>query len=393
VILAASRAPDGRGSPLKICLATWAPFVGGAEVAAERLGVGLRDAGHDIFMLVGQPGPVLDRLEKAGLRCVVARMRFTGRWSYPLYWLARRNLTRILRHEQPDLIHANDLPTHALVADAARRACIPRLCHHRFIFPRSALDWMNKFGAERHVYVSRYLMQAIAAESDALRTAPREVVYDGLPLPPEPTPDDRRTARASVGLSPDRVVVVFTGQVIELKGVADLIRAWSLLPAAARERADLVIVGDDLAGRGAYRAKMEQLARAENCPVRFVGFQKNVPDWLSGADVAVVPSHVEPLGNATLEAMAYAVPVIGSTAGGIPEMVIDGETGLLVPPKSPPELAAALGRLIEDADLRTRLGRAGRRRCEDMFGIDVHVRNVLAEYHATLALTPTPRSG
>jgi glycosyltransferase involved in cell wall biosynthesis len=299
---------------------------------------------------------------------------------------------RALREERPDILHANDLPTHALVADAARRVGVPRLCHHRFIFPRSALDWMNKFGAERHVYVSRYLMDAVAAESESLRAAPREVLYDGLSLPPCPTPDDRRAARARLGLPFGRVVVVFTGQVIQLKGVADLIRAWSVLETETKGCADLVIVGDDLAGAGAYRAKMEQLARSENSPVRFVGFQKNVPDWLCAADVAAVPSHVEPLGNATLEAMACALPVVGAKVGGIPEMVLDGETGLLVPPKSPSELAAALERLIGDAGLRMRLGTAGRRRCEGVFGLDTHVRNVVANYHATFSLTPAPRS-
>jgi glycosyltransferase involved in cell wall biosynthesis len=236
-------------------------------------------------------------------------------------------------------------------------------------------------------------MGAIGAESATIRAAPGEVLYDGLPLPPEPAPADRRAARASLGLPQDRVLVVFTGQVIELKGVADLIRAWPLLPAAARERAELLIVGDDLAGRGSYRAEMERLASAENCPARFAGFQKNVPDWLRASDVAVVPSHVEPLGNATLEAMAHAVPVLGSTAGGIPEMVLDGETGLLVPPKSPTELASALAQLIGDAELRVRLGRAGRRRCEEVFGLDSHVRSVLSVYGSTLAPAHTQLSG
>jgi len=110
-----------------------------------------------------------------------------------------------------------------------------------------------------------------------------------------------------------------------------------------------------------------------------------VPDWLTAADVALVPSHVEPLGNATLEAMATRLPVIGGDVGGIPEMVVHDETGLLVPPRSPDRLAVALDRLLADADLRTRLGTAGRRRCEDVFGIRAHVRNVLAAYESTLA--------
>lgn len=370
---------------MKVCLASWAPFVGGAEVAAERLAVGLRDAGHDVLVLLGQPGEVLDRMTKAGLRCVVARMRFTGKWDYPLYALARRRLTRVLRAERPDVVHANDLPTHAMVADAARRAGVPRVCHHRFPFGGTAIDWMNKYGAERHLFVSRALMGEICGASPRLAAAPCEVVYDGLPMGLEPTAADRAAARQRLGLPTDKVVTLFAGQIIERKGVADIVRAWALLPAARRAAAELVIVGDDLAGKGAYRAEMEKLAADTKCPARFVGFRKDVPDWLTAADVALVPSHVEPLGNATLEAMAAALPVIGGDVGGIPEMVVHDRTGLLVPPKAPDRLAQALDRLIADADLRTRLGRAGRRRCEDMFGLGTHVRNVLAAYESTLA--------
>src|SRR5206468_2258265 len=108
--------------------------------------------------------------------------------------------------------------------------------------------------------------------------------------------------------------------------------------------------------RGAYRGAMERLAGQLGCPVRFVGFQKNVGEWLLASDVAVVPSHVEPLGNATLEAMSYALPVIGGDVGGIPEMVLGGETGLLVPPQSPERLAEALARLIREPETRRQFG-------------------------------------
>ena len=360
-----------------------APFVGGAEVAAERLALGLRDAGHDILLVLGRPGAVRDRMEKAGLRCLVSPMYLTDKWHMLRYWGARRKLAGVLRQERPDVIHSNDLPTHQFVSDAARNLNAPRICHHRFPFPGAAIDWMNKFGAERHLFVSRALMEEMVTSSDRLKNGRRAIVYDGLEQPPEPALSDRLNARRQLGLPADRTVVTFAGQVVERKGIAELIRAWSLLGDVAR-LAELVIVGDDLAGGGTYRASMEHLSRTENCPARFVGFQKNVGDWLLASDIAVVPSHVEPLGNATLEAMAYALPVVGSRVGGIPEMIVDGETGLLVPPKSPGMLAAALGRLIGDRDLRRVLGKAGRRRCAERFGLKVHVRAVVAEYRRAL---------
>jgi glycosyltransferase involved in cell wall biosynthesis len=369
---------------LKVCLATMAPFLGGAEVAAERLAVGLRGAGHDVLVVVGTEGPVLERLRHAGLRCAYSPVHLTDKWHWVRYVRARGRLRRLLRRERPDVIHSNDLPTHQMVSDAARGLGIPRVCHHRFPFGGAAADWMNKYGAEHHVFVSRALMDELCGQSGRLRQSSRAVLYDGLPLPPAPTPADRGQARARLGLPAGAVLVTFAGQIIERKGVADLLRAWTLLRQENRGGAELLIVGDDLQGEGKYRAAMEQLAGELSCPARFVGFRKDVGDWLLASDVAVVPSHVEPLGNATLEAMSYALPVLGCRVGGIPEMVVHEETGLLVPPRSPHDLAAALARLVTDAELRRRLGRQGRERCDEVFGLARHVQAALHEYGRVL---------
>jgi len=210
------------------------------------------------------------------------------------------------------------------------------------------------------------------------------VVYDGLPLPPPPTPVARRRARERLGLPADRAVVTFAGQIIERKGVADLLQAWGLLSPPLRVASELLIIGDDVEGKGKYRVAMEGLARELGCPARFVGFQKDVATWLLASDVAVVPSHAEPLGNATLEAMALGLPVVGSAVGGIPEMIVHEETGLLAPPRAPEQLAAALARLFADPALRSRYGEAGRRRCETYFSLEAHTRAVLAEYRQVL---------
>src|SRR5207302_431401 len=106
---------------------------------------------------------------------------------------------------------------------------------------------------------------------------------------------------------------------------------------------------------------------------RFMGFQSDLRPWLTAPDVAVVPSHVEPLGNATLEAMAYGLPVLACAVGGIPEMVEHQVTGVLVPPRAPDRLADALTALIADAPRRRALGNAGRARCEAFFSLDAHV--------------------
>jgi glycosyltransferase involved in cell wall biosynthesis len=83
--------------------------------------------------------------------------------------------------------------------------------------------------------------------------------------------------------------------------------------------------------------------------------------------------------------MAHARPVIGGNVGGIPEMVVDGETGLLVPPKSPRELAAAIDRLLADPALAQRLGTAARARCERLFSLEAHVAAVVRQYELVVS--------
>lgn len=372
---------------MKICFISWAPFYAGAEVAALRLAVGLRDAGHHVACCIGTDGELLHRLREAGIAAEFIPTRFTDKWRWLSYRASRNRLMAWLRRERPDVVHSNDLPTHQMASDAAGRLGLPRVCHHRWIFEGAAIDWFNKFGAERHVFVSRALMGDLCGKSPGLRGSPCEVVYDGLPLPECPTQENRLRAKWELGYAAEQMLVLFAGQVIERKGVADILHAWNSLAGRWSQRADLVIVGDDLEGKGAYRVKMESLARELGVPVRFAGFQKNVPTWLTAADLVLVPSHAEPLGNATLEAMAHARPVLGCNVGGIPEMVADEETGLLVPPKSPAELAAGIERLLQDEGLRNRFEAAARLRCEGQFSLKAHVDAMLEQYRGVMRAT------
>jgi glycosyltransferase involved in cell wall biosynthesis len=372
------------GPPLRVLLASWAPFHAGAEVAAERLAVGLRDAGHRVAVALGTRGETFNRMQATGLDVEFVPLAFTDKLRWWRHVRAQRELARLFKRWQPDVIHANDLPTSQMVGQAARRHGIPLVCHHRWIFEGAAIDWLNKFGAERHLFVSQALMNELCRSSSKLAASERAVVYDGLPLRPVPTDADRQEARRRLSVDSNTLIVLFAGQIIERKGVEDLLRAWNLLNAERADKAELFLVGEDLENQGQYRRQMEELAADLGVRCRFVGFQRNVPDWLTAADVCVVPSHVEPLGNATLEAMAHARAVIGCAVGGIPEMIVDGVTGLLVPPRDPASLACAIERLIADEDLRARLGAAARRRCEEMFSLSAHVDAVVAHYRAVL---------
>ncbi|MEM1210543.1 MAG: glycosyltransferase, partial [Planctomycetota bacterium] len=122
------------------------------------------------------------------------------------------------------------------------------------------------------------------------------------------------------------------------------------------------------------------LAEALEIEAVFAGFCEDVEPWRRAAEVAVVPSHAEPLGLVVLEAMRSGVAVIGSDVGGIPEMIVAGQTGLLCPPGDVVAWGSAMARLIGSAEERSAMGERGRRRVEAEFGLGKQVRRVMGVY-------------
>lgn len=160
--------------------------------------------------------------------------------------------------------------------------------------------------------------------------------------------------RAHPGESAPVPRIVAAGALTPLKAFDVLLRALGELAAEGRVF-DLVI-----AGEGAERARLENLAGELGIRHRtqFLGGVDTVPDLLASAHMLVHPSRSEGLSNTILEAMAEGLPVIATNVGGTPELISDGETGLLIPPDQPIVLASAIGRLIDDPSLRARLGKA-----------------------------------
>jgi glycosyltransferase involved in cell wall biosynthesis len=155
-----------------------------------------------------------------------------------------------------------------------------------------------------------------------------------------------------------------------VKGLDSFIRAASNLTAAHPN------VTFHVAGDGPLQSDLERLAVERGLKDRFVleGTLTEVPSFLAGLDVAVLPSRSEGMSNALLEYMAAGKAIVATAVGGNMRLIDDGVQGLLVPPDDPAALAAAISRLLSDADLATRLGRAARRRVEERYSRDVMVQ-------------------
>jgi glycosyltransferase involved in cell wall biosynthesis len=120
--------------------------------------------------------------------------------------------------------------------------------------------------------------------------------------------------------------------------------------------------------------------------VHFVGYQQDIWTWLAACDVFALSSDWEGMPNAVLEAMAAGLPVVATAVGGTPDVVVQGTTGLLVPPDDATALAAALDRLIHDPDLRRMMGAAGRQRVRARFSAQQMVERTQALYRGLLGL-------
>jgi starch synthase (maltosyl-transferring) len=187
----------------------------------------------------------------------------------------------------------------------------------------------------------------------------------------------------AAGTGSQPVQIGYVGRLDPVKGVTHLLGAAALLRESAPSLAwALTLVGDG-SERAALEAEAAALELAER--VRFLGARSDVPALLPTFDLLVLPSLYEGMPNVALEAMASGLPVVATAVGGTPEVVLHGETGLLVPPAEAAALAGALAALAVDPARRARLGAAGRARVERHFTIDAAVRRTEALYRDLLA--------
>jgi glycosyltransferase involved in cell wall biosynthesis len=146
-----------------------------------------------------------------------------------------------------------------------------------------------------------------------------------------------------------------------------------------KKRSEVCLV---LVGGGDLRLELEQEALRLGLKVVFTGTQEDVRSLIAMFDLAVLASHTEGFGIFLLEAMALCKPVVATRVGGIPEVVVDGETGYLVPPGEPEKLAQSILAILEDD--RKKIGRAGRRRVEEVFSLEKTLAETSRLYRAIL---------
>ena len=224
------------------------------------------------------------------------------------------------------------------------------------------------------IAVSRAIVRKIEDEGRA--GAPVSLIYNGVDLTRYAEPDICGTLHAEYPIALGSPIVGVVARLEPEKGHPTLLEAWPLVLRSV-PNAHLLIVGE-----GTQQAHLEKQAAALGLEssVTFTGRRDDVPAVTAALDVAVLPSYREAQGLSILEAMALSRPVVASAVGGIPEMIDDGQTGLLVPPREPVPLAVAIVRLLTDHPYADTLAKAAQNLVHDRFCVELMVRAIETIY-------------
>ena len=368
--------------------------VGGAAAQVLTLAAEQRRRGHDVLVVHGRLAPGEESMAYLATELGVPEAyapELQRELSARADAAAVRSVFSLLRARRPHVVHTHAAKAGAvgriaaLVAGSARPPVRVHTFHGHVL--------RGYFGARRErgfALVERGLARtstALVAVSEQVRddlvrlgVAPRDrfdVVPYGFRFP---EPADASEARAEAGFRDETFLIGFVGRLTAIKRPQDLVRALQRLRDTGVD-SSLCFVGDgDL--RGEVERLADELGVADRC--RVTGFRRDLAPWYAAFDVLALASANEGTPVAAIEALAAGRPVVATRVGGVPAVVEDGETGLLVGVGDVDALAAHLRRLARDPDLRARLGARGAERVRERYALERMADEVEAIYRRTL---------
>lgn len=309
------------------------------------LATGLRDLGYRTLVVAPTGSPLIRRAERAGLPTY--RLTLRGEWDIR----SARELRAVASEWAADIVHAHDARSHsiarlALLAKRKTRLVVTR----RVAFPPKQVRLKYRRGIDAFIAISnavRTVMVRAGVPADKI-----EVVYSGLPAPQVKRPKNWRRER---GWPATTVVCGIVGAMTQEKGL-DLVGGIARrLPGEVFRRTRLVMLG----GKGKGGTSVSGVEGFD------AGFVEEIHDAMAGLDVLWHPAKSEGLGTSVIDAMALGIPPIAFAVGGLPEVIEDGKSGLLVPPGDVQGFARAAADLITNDALRTKLSEGARLRAKE----------------------------
>jgi glycosyltransferase involved in cell wall biosynthesis len=374
--------------------------IGGSDVSLVRLVEGLDRARYRAIVALPSDGPLVPRLRAAGAEVEImpVLMKLTSRrgagflvrfaLNYPRAIAA---LVRFIRSEHVSIVHTNTI--HNLYGvTAARLAGVPHVWHFREIV------WQSGLLRRVELTMARWWSSRIIVTSNAIASMygpPRRWPVQLVRVPngvetDRFSPGDGSRVRSELGVAPGQPLVGIVCRLDAWKGVDDFLEAAARVAVADHEAA-FAVIGGPIIGQESYEDELKTRARelGLGARVRFTGWRygpAEMPDVHRALDVLVLASREpEPFGLVLLEAMATGKPVIATAHGGPLDVVEDGRTGDLVPPRDPSAMARAIIALLRDPARCTRMGDHARARVLSHYTAEQYVAGVDAVYRELVA--------
>jgi glycosyltransferase involved in cell wall biosynthesis len=382
---------------MHICHVITRLIIGGAQENTILSCEGLRALGHEVTLISGPTrgaeGSLVDRARAGEYRYIEVPelIRAVNPWYDAR---AMRELQGVFDQIHPDLVHTHSSKAGIVGRFAADRARIPRIVHtiHGMSFNRTQ-PWPvrrlyqlfeRRAAGKSHAIVTvadAMIEQMVAA--DICSRKKLRTIYSGMEIERfTPTHYDRAAVRAGWGMTDAHVVVGTVSRLFRRKGYEQLVPIMARA-AAQDARLRFVWVGDG-AQRDEYEAQLRSLGLRDRTTLTGLMPPERVPEMIAGFDILAHASQWEGLPRAVVQGLLMRVPAVAFAIDGTPEVVIDGQTGRLVPLNDLERFAAALCELAQDMPARQRMGAAGREHCLERFDRRVMVRK-LDELYGSLS--------
>lgn len=346
-------------------------IVGGGEVSLLALLQELDRSRWDPVVVVPCEGEVAVRCREAGLHTYIIPLPGILKVELDVFH-GIVALRRLIRQTGSVLVHANGSRAMLYAGLAGWLAGRPVIWHVRVADVERCFDRLL-FPMAKAVVVNS---QAVARRFAWARPGKVRCIYNGVDLKRFAPRAPSVMIRRALGIPDTAPVVASIGRFVPYKGYEFLLEAARLV-CDVRPEVHWVLVGEG-------ELKDDLITRAQKLGIEkqshFTGWREDTPDLLALCDLFVLPSLGEHFGRVLIEAMGMAKAIVATDAGGVPEIVVHGETGLLVPPAQPKPFADAVLALLADPAGATRFGLAGRRRAETLFSLPRHVQAVEGLY-------------
>jgi glycosyltransferase involved in cell wall biosynthesis len=372
-----------KASDRKLTVAHFMPWsgIGGVEIATLRLTDAMRDSFRNVAFCLHDAVDLRNSFEKLGIETVTyvppePSLRHAGR-----FYKESRIVADQIRQAGADIVHFSDEKAAYHNSLAARLAGTRNICHLRVSYPRLSLrQRLCLLPVQSFIFVSKEARQTFAMR---LPDRKARVVYDAVEIPDPGTPENNEAVRRELGIPPGCPLVGMVARVSPQKDYFTLASAAvKVLEKYPETR--FLIVGDnslvDLNRR--HYAEVAQKLKELNIEDRFIftGHCSDVPRFIAAMDICALCTHREGFPLSILEVMAMQKPIVATSVGGIPEIVIPGVTGYLHRHGDSEELADAIVALIEDPDGAKNLGLSARQHVQQHYSREGFVEDISRAY-------------